>query len=392
MSEVFRYLTSKEVQDFINKNLKADLSKLIMKGSPFAGLDIKEIATQIEGKNKAKKKLPSWYKTNGVVYPPKINLEQSSSEVTANYKATLINKGILIDLTGGFGVDDYYFAQEAETVVHCEMNERLALIAEHNFDVLGIKNVEYFTGDSAELLATPSKVDTIYIDPSRRANSGRVFLLKDCEPDVVANQAKYLKKAKTVIIKAAPMLDIHAALKELKNVAEVHVVSLKNECKELLFMIEENQQDEVIIKCVLLTADQSKIISFSLEEEKNAEATFGPVSTYLYEPDAALLKAGMFKLLTQQYPLDKLHQHSHLYTSNELVSFPGKVFKIVKTILFNDFTPAQAPKQVNVVCRNFNLKPEELKKKFKLKDGGNDFLFFSTNYKDQKIVIHAKRV
>nr|WP_294898978.1 hypothetical protein [uncultured Pedobacter sp.] len=392
MSELFEKLTRKEVQDFINKNLKTDVSKLILKGSPFPELSVKLLATQIEGKNRSEKKLPTWFKTNGMIYPPKLNLEQSSSEITAQYKASLITDGRLIDLTGGFGIDDYYFAQKAKAVVHCEINEELSAIVKHNFEILDIKNVSTFIGDSTQLLKNSESFDTLYIDPSRRANSARVFLLKDCEPDVLANQEKYLQKAKQVIIKAAPMLDIQSAIKDLKNVAEVHVVSVKNECKELLFVLTPKPTAEPVINCVLLNSGESKIISFNYAEERNAEIKVGKLLNYLYEPDASLLKAGMFKLLTEKYPVNKVHQHSHLYTSNELVDFPGKRFKIIKTILFNDFTKALVPKQINLVCRNFNLKPDELKQKFKLKDGGTDFLFFSTNHKEQKIVIHAQKV
>lgn len=392
MSEDFKKLTSKEVQDFINNNLKTDVSKLILKGSPFVDVDIKTIATQIEGKNKCEKKLPSWFKANGIIYPPKLNLEQSSSEIAARYKASLVNGGSLIDLTGGFGADAYYFAETASSVTHCEINEQLSAIVKHNFEVLGVKNIAVKVGDSSKLLKSPEKFDTIYLDPSRRASAGRVFLLKDCEPDVVDDQNQYLQKAKRVLIKVSPMLDIQSGLNYLKNVSAVHVVSVKNECKELIFVLEQQAVKEPLINCVLLNREEIKVISFNFDEEKNAEPQSGKLLNYLYEPDVALLKAGMFKLLTERYPVVKIHQHSHLYTSNELVDFPGKRFKIIKTILFNDFTKAQVPKQINVVCRNFSLKPDELKKQFKFKDGGNDFLFFSTNYKDQKVVIHAQKV
>lgn len=392
MNEGYKQLTTKDVQDFINGNLNTDVSKLILKGSPFVHVSVKDLATQIEGKNKSQKKLPSWFKTNGIIYPPKLNLEQSSSEITARYKASLVNGGLLIDLTGGFGSDAYYFAETADWVTHCEVNKELSAIVKHNFEVLGVKNVTVKDGDSSEILKELKNFDFIYLDPSRRANAARVFLLKDCEPDVVANQAAYLKKAKRVMIKVSPMLDIQSGLTDLKNVSAVHVVSVKNECKELIFILEQQQVATPTINCVMLNRDEIKVISFTLEEEKNTATKSGKLLNYLYEPDVALLKAGMFKLLTERYPVYKIHQHSHLYTSNEFVDFPGKRFKIIKTILFNNFTSGQVPKQVNLVCRNFNLKPDELKKTFKFKDGGNDFLFFSTNHKDQKIVIHAQKV
>ncbi|MFC5284767.1 THUMP-like domain-containing protein [Pedobacter alpinus] len=383
--------SDEKVQDFIQKNLKTDLHKLILKGSPFEGITIQEIATQIEGKNKTEKKLPTWYKTKSIIFPPKLNLEQSSSEITAAYKAQLINNGPLLDLTGGFGVDDYYFAHKASAVTYCELNLELSEIVKHNFEKLGIKNISFNVGDSKAVLYQKTKYDTIYVDPSRRAETGRVFLLKDCEPNVVEDQNIYLKNATKVIIKAAPMLDVQAALKDLKNVSEVHVVSVKNECKELLFILEDNKTEEPTIFCVLLNKDHQQIIPFKFSEEKTANPTAKPLLNYLYEPDVAILKAGLFKLLTTKYEVSKIHQHSHLYTSDELVDFPGKSFKVINKFLFDNFNGKQVPKQVNVVCRNFILKPDELKKKFKLKDGGNNFLFFTTNYKEQKIVILAEK-
>lgn len=384
--------SEQKVQDFIQQNLKTDLHKLILKGSPFNDISIQEIATQIEGKNKTEKKLPTWYQTQGIIFPPKLNLEQSSSEITAKYKTELINAGSVLDLTGGFGVDDYYFAKKASVVTHCEINADLSQIVKHNFEKLGAKNINYHVGDSKPALFQNNKYDTIYVDPSRRANTGRVFLLKDCEPNVVEDQDLYLKKANKVIIKAAPMLDIYAALKDLKNVSEVHVVSVKNECKELLFVLENKKTDEATMFCALLNNDKQEVITFKYNEEKDISLASKPLLNFLYEPDAALLKAGLFKSLTIKYNVNKIHQHSHLYTSQELVNFPGKAFKIVNKFMFNDFKASMVPKQINVVCRNFNFKPEELKKNFKLKDGGNSYLFFTTNYKEQKIVVLAERV
>lgn len=382
-----------EIQDFINRNLNIDIPKLILKGSPFTKASAQELAVQIEGKKKATKKIPKWFNTSNILYPPKLNLEQSSSEITANYKANLIGKGELIDLTGGFGVDDMAFATKAEMVYYCETNEDLSELVKHNAQQFGFNNIEFIIGDSQSFLKQSQKVETIYVDPSRRANTGRVFLLKDCEPNVIENQDLYLQKAKKVIIKAAPLLDISSALADLKKVSEVHIISVNNECKELLFVLENHQKNEPEIYCALINDVKTTIEKFSYSEEKALTLKHIALATYLYEPDVAILKAGFFKSLTVKYKVAKLHQHTHLYTSTALVDdFPGKSFKVIISTLFQNFKADKSILKANVVTRNFDLKPDEIKKKFKIKDGGSVYLFFTTNYKDQKIVIQAERL
>ena len=392
MSDFNPELLKPKVQDFIKKNLKTDLTKLILKGSPLPNISIQEIAIQIDGKNRIEKKLPTWFKTEGVLFPPKINLEQSSSEITANYKAQIINKGDLIDLTGGFGVDDMAFADKAKTVFHCELDSNLSSIVAQNAKVLGKSNVKFILGDSQKFIEKTHKIANIFIDPSRRQNSQRVFILKDCEPNVVENQALYLKKADKVIIKAAPMLDVSAALKELKKVSEVHIVSLNGECKELLFVLENRVIEETKVICALLNQNNQNVYEFSYSEEKSFQNQSFAIQKYLYEPDTAILKGGFFKSITQKFNVQKLNPNTHLYTSQEISkNFPGKTFEVIQQIPFNNFSSAKAIKKANVVTRNFDLKPDEIKKQFKIKDGGEDFLFFITDFKEQKQVIWAKR-
>lgn len=393
MSDFNPELLNPKVQDFIQKNLKTDLTKIILKGSPLPNISIQEIATQIDGKNRIEKKIPTWFKTEGILFPLKINIEQSSSEITANYKAKLITKGDLIDLTGGFGVDDMAFAEKAKTVFHCELDSNLSAIVAQNAKVLGKINVKFIIGDSQKFIEKTHKVTNIYIDPSRRQDSQRVFMLKDCEPNVIKNQALYLKKADKVMIKAAPMLDISAALKELKKVSEVHIVSLNGECKELLFVLENKEILEPKIICALINHHQENIYEFSYSEEKSIQNQSFAIQKYLYEPDTAILKGGFFKSLTQKFNVKKLNPNTHLYTSQEITkNFPGKTFQVIQQIPFSNFSSAKATKKANVVTRNFDLKPEEIKKQFKIKDGGEDFLFFITDFKEQKQVIWAKKV
>jgi 16S rRNA G966 N2-methylase RsmD len=393
MSNLHHNILNIEVQAFIKKNLKTNIQKLILKGTPFKDISIQDLAIQIEGKNKSEKKLPKWYKTDGIIFPAKLNLEQASSEITAKYKSKLIKDGDLIDLTGGFGVDDYYFSLKANQVYHCEINPTLSKIVAHNNMVLDRKNIECIIGDSFVFLSKQKKMDTIYVDPSRRAQSNRVFLFKDCEPNVVENQDLYLAKAQKVIIKAAPMLDISAALQELKQVSEVHIVSVNNECKELLFVLEKNSKTTPDIFCALLNEKQERIYSFNYIEEKAISIKSKALKNFLYEPDAAILKAGFFKSIAQKFEVDKINPNTHLYTSeNEILDFPGKIFKIIQSTNFQDFKSNKLLSKANVVTRNFDLKPEEIKKKFKIKDGGDLYLFFCINHLDQKIVIQAKRV
>jgi precorrin-6B methylase 2 len=386
-------LLSEEVQSFIEKNINTDINKLILKGSPIDGISAKELATQIQTKKSAQKKLPTWYNTKGIVFPPKLNLEQSSSETTAAYKSELILDGELVDLTGGFGVDDYYFSKKAKHVVHCEINEELSLIVKHNAQILGVENISFYSGDSSSYLSSIKNTSTIYIDPSRRANSGRVFLLEDCEPNVIEKLDFYLKKAKKIIIKAAPMLDIDAAVNLLKNVTEIHIVSLNNECKELLIVIEHQKPVDIVLKCVLINSNSTNTYSFNYKEEKNIEIKYGAVSNYLYEPDAALLKAGLFKSVANKFRLNKLNPNSHIYTSMEVIeNFPGRTLKVKELFDYKQFEEKNKIKQGNVITRNFHLNPEAIKKKCKIKDGGENYLYFTTDKNEKKIVIVCERL
>lgn len=386
-------LLSEEVQAFIEKNINTDINKLILKGSPIDGISAKELATQIQTKKSAQKKIPTWYNAKGIIFPPKLNLEQSSSEATAAYKSELILDKILVDLTGGFGVDDYYFAKKAKHVVHCEINEELSQIVKHNAQILGIENISFYNGDSSSYLSSIKKTATIYIDPSRRANSGRVFLLEDCEPNVIENLDFYLKKAEKIIIKVAPMLDIDAVINLLKNVSEIHIVSLNNECKELLIVIDQQKPSDIVLKCVLINSNSSKIYSFNYKEEKNIEIKYGAVSNYLYEPDASFLKAGLFKSVAKKFSISKLNPNSHIYTSKEIIEdFAGRTLKVKELFDYKQFEEKNKIKQGNVITRNFHLNPEAIKKKCKIKDGGENYLYFTTDKNEKKIVIVCERL
>eukprot|EP01132_Coremiostelium_polycephalum_P017154 gene17154-20566_t len=307
---------NKEVQDYINCHLQADVHQLAMAKSPFAEVSSRELATQISAKRKSEKKLPTWYATPFIYYPEPLYIEQSSSEKTAAYKASLLAKGSVLDLTGGFGVDSYYFSKRAERVVHCEINTRLSEIVFNNLKALKIPNIECVAGDGlAYLKSIPDHFGSIYIDPARRSHSGKVFMLQDCTPNVIEHLDLLLNRATRVILKAAPLLDISAALKELSHVAQIHIVSTRNECKELLFILEKDAKGPVKITS---TALNDRIKQFSFSKEDPIEIHFpSAVATYLYEPDVALLKSGGFYQIAVQYDLLKLEEQTQLYTSEE---------------------------------------------------------------------------
>lgn len=239
-----------KVQQFITENLKTDITKLILKGSPFSDVSIQELANQIVSKQKSEHKLASWFRAAQIYYPSKINIEQTSSELTANYKSNVVSGASIIDITGGFGIDCFYFSKQFEAVTHCEINTELSTIVAHNFKQLKINNISTFSGDAFDFLKrTKEKFDCIYIDPSRRdAVKGKVFLLQDCVPNVPENIDFLFSKTNQILIKTSPILDITSAINELKFIKEVHVVAVHNEVKELLFLLDKKHSKAIEIK------------------------------------------------------------------------------------------------------------------------------------------------
>ncbi|NOY47433.1 MAG: class I SAM-dependent methyltransferase [Chlorobi bacterium] len=379
------------IQDFINNNLNSDISSLLLKGTAFDTVDTKEIIEQIEAKKKSENKLPTWFNTPNIYYPNKLNIEQTSSEITAQYKSQLVSGSSLIDLTGGLGVDSYYFSKTIKSVTHCEVNSRLSNIASYNFEQLTAFNINTTNEDGLEYLRNTRKVyDWIYIDPSRRHNTkGKVFYLKDCLPNITEHIDSLFKHSNNILIKASPMLDITVGLSELKFVKEIHIVAINNDVKELLFILENGYQETIGVKTINIRKNTDETFAFNLNEEEHTVATFGDLQNYLYEPNAAILKSGAFKIVSHKLKVDKLHKHSHLYTSTELIDFPGRRFKILEAIPYNKKLVEKSlkNKKASISTRNFPETTNQIKKKFKIKDGGNLYVFFTTNFNNEKIVI-----
>ncbi len=365
----------------------------MFRGSPFHEVSTQELGVQLSGKKKAKKKLPVFFNTRGIIYPPTLNLEQTSSEVTAAYKASLISGDNLADLTGGFGIDSYYFSKKVKNVVHCELNPELSELAAHNFEVLRAANIQTHTGDGLEFLATSSKTfDWVYLDPSRRDDTGgRVFLLSDCLPNVPEQLDLLFSKAENIMIKTSPLLDLQAGLSELISVKEIHVVAVKNEVKELLWILKKGFSGEVLVKTINFAKNEEQVFEDFFEKAYPVEYSL-PLK-WLYEPNAAIMKSGLFSSLGAQLDVKKLHSNTHLFTSETLKAFPGRKFEILEILPFKKkklkahFRFSKA----HIATRNFPLSVEELRKQLRLKDGGAHYLFFVTNSLEERVVLVCQK-
>jgi len=387
-----KYLLAKPVQDYICANIHTDVNQIALAKSPFEKISPAELATQLLSKKKSEKKLPTWFNTENIYYPPTLSIEQTSSEITAKYKSKLAIGESLIDLTGGFGIDSLYFARKIKNVLHCEINTDLSEIAEHNAKLLHAEGLKFYSGNGLEyLLHKQQTFDTIYIDPARRSEKGKVFMLKDCTPNVVENLDFLCASAARVLIKTAPLLDIKLGLSELKNVSEIHILSIKNECKELLWVIDRDYKGPVKIKAVTLN-DTEKSFEFNLSDtapDPIWAATLMP-GLYLYEPDAALLKSGGFNWIAQRFNLQKLHPQTHLYASDAiLTNFPGRIFKIEEICSGGALKKAKNLTG-NVIVRNYPAKPEELVKKHKIRSSREEFIIFSKVYSGEYVIINTK--
>ncbi|WP_100614581.1 class I SAM-dependent methyltransferase [Confluentibacter citreus] len=383
-----------EIQNFINNNLHSNISEIVLKGTAFDAVTTKELIEQIEAKVKCEKKIPTWFNTLHIYYPNKLNIEQTSSETTAAYKASLMGGKTILDLTGGFGVDCYYFSKRFDSVTHCEIDKNLSEIVAYNYKQLQISNIKIVNDDGLEYLKTDETFDWIYIDPSRRHDSkGKVFFLNDCLPNIPMHLNLLFKQSKNIMIKTSPLLDLSIGIGELQHVKTIHVVAVNNEVKELLWILERGFQDEVSIKTVNLKQEQDDYFEFQLKNEKSVESTYGKPLTYLYEPNAAILKAGAFNTISDQLTVFKLHKHSHLYTSELLIPFPGRCFRVENIIPYNKKELKQlAITKANITIRNFPETVEQIRKKLNIKDGGEVYLFFTTDVENNKIVIICNKL
>ncbi|MDR2146600.1 MAG: class I SAM-dependent methyltransferase [Tannerella sp.] len=395
---------------FVVEHAGDDVNTLILNASRYKDVDVKPAAEQIAARRVIREKLPEWHDNPDLFFPSVTAAEQCSSELTAHYKQRFVNEeDTVYDLTGGLGVDTYYFAQKAKQVVYIERNKKYCEAASHNFQILQANNIKVINADSQIFINHPypshegkfnytlnTKNYTLYLDPSRRnAANKRLYALEDCEPDLSKIWSDLRKIADKIIVKLSPMLDISHIVEKLPGISEIHIVSVRNDCKEVIAIAENRENISVKIFCINYLSDKSEqTFTYFWNEEKTAEIRCtSEIKKYLYEPNASILKAGAYKSVARQLNLEKLHPGSHLYTSDEAMrDFPGRIFQVIEMYPFHnqackELTAAVA--KANITVRNFPLSAEALKKRLKIRDGGDIYLFATTLQDIRKVLIRC---
>ena len=389
---------SPETLRFIEEKARADVRSLALQAKKYPQVDMAMAVVQIAGRQIAEAKVPSWYHTEGLLYPKHLSMEQCSSEATAIYKAGLVEGNSFADLTGGFGIDCSFLSRKFKQADYVERQAELCELAKHNFPLLGL-SIGVHNEDGVEYLKQMQPVDCLFLDPARRdGHGGKTVAIADCEPDVSVLEDLLVEKAKKVMVKLSPMLDLSLALKHLKYVREVHIVSVNNECKELLLILQkESASSDIAIHCEhIVNASEHQSFSFTQEQERTSDCPLATeVGAYLYEPNASILKAGAYRSLTQTYACKKLHASSHLYTSEQFVEdFPGRRFRVEAVSGFGkkelkEFL--QGMEKANLTIRNFPSSVADLRKRLKLKEGGEDYLFATTLADESKVMIKCRK-
>lgn len=388
---------SQSTIEFIRAHSRDDVRLLALQAPRYPDVDMPAAIVQIAGRQAAANKIPSWQSIEELWYPRHLSLEQCSSEITAQYKSTLADGETLADLTGGFGIDCAFMASRFRKVSYVERQEELCEIAKHNFPLLGLKHITVYNEDGVVHLQKMEPVDCIFIDPARRNEyGGKTIAISDCEPDVAELEELLLSKGKQIIIKLSPMLDLTLALKSMKRTREVHIISVNNECKELLLIIGNEPSQLIPIHCINLTSKEKQTFTFTREEELEAECLYTKEpGKYLYEPNASILKAGAFRSIASRYKVKKLHPNSHLYTSDLWIeNFPGRSFQITGQCSFNKKEIKETIgelKKANITVRNFPATVAEIRKRTKLSDGGEVYLFATTLSNEQKVFIKCSK-
>ncbi|MDR2585219.1 MAG: SAM-dependent methyltransferase [Prevotellaceae bacterium] len=391
---------------FIQTHIHDNPQVLLLSAQQYKGVDVRFAAQQIEARQQNKDKLPQWVARPELIFPSSIACQQASSEETAIYKQRFVKEGDrVIDCTGGMGIDSIAFAYKAAKVIYIEQNESLCKAARHNFGTLGTSNIEVQHGSCIDFLPTLPNADIIYIDPSRRnINQKRFYAIDDYEPKILSIKEALLQKANKVLVKISPMADIRQTLHLLPEATEVHVVSVMNECKELLFLLEKRDGQplsakDVPIVCVDVERNgEAKPFAFTLYQESITQAIISDnvPEGFLYEPNVSLLKGGAFKLISTHFGLQKLYQNTHLYSSpTPLYSFPGRIFKIKSVLSFNKQTIKNLHKTIpmaNVAIRNFCMEAPELRKRLKIKEGGDIYLFGVMLYDKSYALVVAEKI
>ena len=397
MTHDWQALLNLDIKNFIHHHENDDVRELALKKPPHPDWPYPLILDQIKARQKAKTKIPAWLEHEDVTFPASDTLEQASSQATARYKASLFKGKNVIDLTGGAGIDSWAMLENFETATIIDSDQNASRRIEHNMQILNNKTVSVENTTAEDFVASMSQYDLAIIDPQRRNQSRKgVYKLEECSPDILTLLPSI--KAKTILVKTSPMLDIDQGIKQLGCVRAVHVIEWNNECKELLFTLTpESQTDEIPITAVKINNEGIPLnsLTFTRQDEQNASLSITEPEKYLYEPGPAFMKAGGYKIMAQHHNATKIHPHTHLYTSSHLINdFPGRSFEIIDTY------PAQAKnlpvKKASLAVRNFPQDVKTLKNKLKLKDGDKHYLFACTiknpqTNEDRRVILHCHR-
>ena len=397
-----------KLEEFIREHRHDDVRQLALQAARYPDIDMQQALQQIAGWQTACTKLPEWAATDGIIYPPRLSMEQCSSEATAKYKAKVLDPSpsTIIDLTGGFGVDFSYMARSFQKAVYVERQPHLCEAARHNFQLLGLENAEVVCGDGVEYLKNlpspfhPPSPRTIFLDPARRDENGKkTYAISDCTPDVVALKDLLLEKAGRVMIKLSPMLDWHKAVDDLGEVVEVHIVSVDNECKELLLVLAKNPVAPLRVVCANIRHDtETELFEFFPSNDNLSIPLFPTLRErdFLYEPNASIMKAGFFAEVAHRFGVQPTGSNSHLFLSPQFIpDFPGRKFQIEKVTSMNKKELKHVIgglTKANITVRNFPLSVTELRKRLKLADGGDTYIFATTLGEKDHVLLITKQI
>lgn len=405
-------LINEKTWEFVRQHADDDVRKLALQGTRDGEVDLPMALQQIAGWQTARRKLPSWAAVEGIVYPPHLNMEQCSSERTARYKAQIVGRGdTFVDLTGGFGIDFYWLSQGFQQRIYVEQNEALCALADHNFRQLGHACMVKCS-TAAAFLQTLTHADLIFLDPARRnEHGGRTYGIADCTPNVLEMLPLLLQKSDRVLLKLSPMFDWQAAVTELQLVSEVHILSIDNECKELLLLLEPSAEPRSVEGCLVVCVNNNQVFKTGKQEQgrvlPQVKSGFTSSKTgvyfkqnqeplFLYEPNASIMKAGCFSVLEQRFPVSQVAPNSHLFlSSDEIGDFPGRRFQIqsISSLNKKELSSVLAPlERANMTVRNFPMTVDQLRKKLKLKDGGDIYIFATTTADGQHRLFICRKI
>lgn len=395
--------------EFIREYRERDIRQLALQANRFPDVDMPYALDQIQGWQIARRKLPKWAACDGVIFPPHLSMEQCSSEPTAQYKLNLAmewaervgHASRMTDLTGGFGVDFSFTSCAFAAATYVERNEQLCHIVEHNLPLLGLNNATVVCADAVEYLSTVEPQTMLFLDPARRDEHGaKTVMLADCTPDVVQLLPQLLEKSRFTMLKLSPMLDWHKAVDDLQGtVREVHIVSVGGECKELLLVLSTVVESELKVYCADLSiaSDTSSLFVYTPGSSAPvANSTFNiQNSKFVHEPNASIMKAGCFDELAAAYGVSPVSRNSHLFLSDEPIEdFPGRSFVVERVTTMNKGELRKALvgiEKANIATRNFPLTVAELRKRLKIKDGGDVYIFATTTAEGEHLLLISRK-